>query len=259
MNSSRIYILVLAALMAISDAFAVTHFFTMGADGGMAAEYCPRDSSKWAYGGMGGLQIGYELNHNGFLFSLGVGGQYSHVTGNVSTKETITGVNDGDPFSLNEHDNLYSVLRTTKLSRQRALWAIRIPLFIGYQANIFYAKAGVVMSLHPFQSKMQEVISITDVIHYDAFQDDFNSHPLVPTTYQETASSSSFSYPMYNISPAIEMGCTFNSNSRNYWRIGLFAEYEVLHDIHPLQAGIRITWLYAFPARRSYPCKCLVF
>lgn len=281
MSSSRQHILLRQTLVCIAtcvwlcipDVCAVTNYLSVGADGGLAADCYSGDSRTWGYGAMAGVQLGYELQHDGLLFSVGIGVEYSNARINIRTQESLTGLDDGDTQSLNDYDNRYSVLRTTDNTWKRHLWALRVPLMLGYQLNGFYAKAGVVVSLQPFLGKVIQSESVNDVADYEVFYDDFNHHPLAPIGHQESVNSTVVRFPLGNISPAVELGYNYTLDKNQLLRMGLFAECGVLsllpaesspyepslQRITPVQVGVRVTWLYALPAGRTKACRCIKF
>lgn len=255
-----------------------THYLSVSGQVGYSgthyglSESSPIGNSLWGNGCHAGLGIGYELEYRHFLFSVGAGIAYGNSFAGYAQEVFLPDQNDHDHGSLNDYDNIYDLYRTTDTDWSYQSYQLVVPLFVGFEFASFYTKVGAVFSV-PFGGQIEERTLVTDKADYHAFDEDFNSHPLVPLGQTPHKMDSKGTFSLLQLSPAIELGYSL-ALTRGKLRIGLYAEYGMLSLQAPsivadlqywsfvqqsteLRAGIRFTYLLP-GTQRKFPCRCLI-
>lgn len=270
------WLLISACLMLAPSIYAARSYFSVnGLVGYQGTVYslnpsAPMGKQTWGNGCMANVGMGYELGHRHFIFSIGLGIGYGNSWSIYQHTEHIPGQNDNDGGSINDYDNTYAIDRNTSSTWSYHRYRVTAPLFFGMQFSRFYAKFGAVLSF-PFGGSFTEKGVITDRVKYDAFESDFNNHPLAPNQTSTFDATGKGTFSMLQVSPAFEIGCTFLGYNSKY-RLGIYGEFGILSLNAPsavsatrywsflqsgreMQIGIRFTYL--IPGRqRGFPCRC---
>ncbi len=261
----------------------VANFITIGVDGaysGIIATTAavepsssgiavPQGERLCANGATAGLSVGYELQYNSFLFSVGIGAAFSFNSAALQTRDTLFGLNDGAAGALHEYDNLYNEVRQTDATIGYTRTRLRVPVMLGYTANGFYLKGGVVVGAC-LQGKQKIQYTTDAYADYIAFAGDFNSHPLVYKGNSSGENTGNYSFYPLNIYPRLEAGAQFGGlntdKAHASYRIGVYAEYgliglqnrqtSILNPMHDLEIGISFTALFRLKHKKEV-CRCL--
>ena len=248
-NKALIGVLLLIA----GEAFAVSpaqtwHGLGIGVRGGM-------ETVSPAFGPTADFGLSYELEYRRLLFSVGAGIGYGAVFSGQTEVQEYTDMDDGAPAPIHDYDNLYALRRTTRQNKNQSHCQIQIPVLLGGHFGSFYFMAGASVAV-PFYSAAKLDITETDEVAYNAFYDDFNSHPFVPAGQRSYSSPVDVTMPVVDIVPMVETGWSPGNANRHSMRVAVFAEYGV--NTHSLRAGIKLQYIYR--AQRSrLPCRCMFF
>ncbi len=248
-NKALIGVLLLIAGEALAASPAQTwHGLGIGVQGGM-------ETVSSAFGPAADFNLTYELEYQRFLFSIGAGIGYGAVFSRQKEVQEYTDMDDEAAAPVRDYDNLYALRRTTRQNRSQSHCRIHIPVLLGGHFGSCYFMIGAAVAF-PFYAAAQLDITETDEIAYNAFYDDFNSHPFVPAGQRSYSLPVDVSMPAVDIVPMVEMGWYPGNTNRHTVRVAVFAEYGV--NTHSFRAGLKLQYIYR--AQRSrFPCHCMVF
>lgn len=146
------------------------HFLSLHGDLGYSALFHTIPNQQPATGMNANIGFDYRLNHNNFLFSIGVEGMYELNANRLDEHDEVILMRDteGDIFNMHVH---------VDKSRDLAHLAnLNIPLLFGGEWGRFYFLAGPKLSLNLWGAT-SSVAQVTTYGEYDRYYDDFYDMP----------------------------------------------------------------------------------
>lgn len=226
-------------------------------DAGVAALW---QDNQNPIGGGGGIGIGYEMRKQHFLFSAAAEVKMAFAASETTYQGAMQVLDDNDLASLQPYDNLYQSAIEQTDDLHYALYSARLPLLFGYTNGKMYLKAGVEVG-YSFAATCKLQTTSVETITYNAFAEDFNTHPKIEQHRTATEDSRPNIPNTLLLAPTIEIGWQKELNKRTSLRVAAFADYG-FHLSHSamyapkssLEAGIRLSLLLQMRQRQQ--CRC---
>lgn len=201
-------------------------------EGGASSFLDNMEQTKNAIGGGGAFGLGYELQHNAFLFDLGVEFQYASTSVTMNPlKEGPINMIDDDPMNtpeLRRYNGYFNFLERKDIAN---LGTVNIPVMFGAKLNKFYFLVGAKVGAQLMtSSKVNATVQHTG--EYLAFIDPFQNMPnhYFRTDNIESKPNSAFFFGTIDVKAALELGYAFgNPKSVAQYRLGVFADYGILN------------------------------
>ena len=209
------------------------HGFVIWANGGISNYVGSTPGAKMGIGGGGAVGLGYEWRGSAFLLQTGLAGKYAQ-SGLRINDATYLLENQIDPQAVNQRFT-YAYVQKGRKDNYTTV-TMQIPLLVGAHINHFYFLAGAKVNLNVINSfKAQASFSAIGI--YEEFFDPFENMPNHGFFSDYALSTNDRTLMKVNVASSVELGAEIplSGNSRtsstdNYFRIGVFADMNILDD-----------------------------
>ncbi len=194
----------------------------------------PLAKGKW--GGIGGGNIGYELQYQGFFVGLGVGFDYMQTSLNYDG----VWVDMFNRLDKEAESHIYSYSYSA-YQETNTTYMLTLPIYLGYNVGeYFYAKAGITFEL-PLAATYQSSVTMETYGEYERFIETFYDMPrygfYTPDVYSFSGSVETGKLPRAAF--GLELGSNIPLSTRKVrMRIGVYGEYDI-----PLSTTSYLSWV----------------
>ncbi len=208
------------------------HGFVVWANGGISNYIGSTPGAKMGIGGGGALGLGYEWRGTAFLLQTGLAGKYAQ-SGLRINDATYLLPDQIDPQAVDGRFD-YQYIQKNRQDQYTTITA-QIPLMVGAHINRFYFLAGAKINLNVINSyKANATYSAVGI--YKEFIDPLANMPNHGFFTDYALSTSDKTAMKVNVAGSFELGGEIplvgsaRSEAENYFRIGVFADMNILDD-----------------------------
>ena len=200
------------------------HFITASLAGGTGLGMSGREIIKPGLGGEGQFALSYEVLHQGFFFSFGIGADYR-----MSRYKLADGMIDAFAgVDRDGHDIIYRYVYSNYRETQQTVTAT-VPVWLGYRIkNKIYFAFGAKVAMPLWNSYLTKTDLYTEGIYpnlIDYVSRNVPSYGFYPTL--EYKGKGKYNTPTLSVSPMAEVGGFFRIVPGFSCRIGAYVEYAI--------------------------------